>query len=247
MCRAVERNSIVNYARSLSPIVLSAFHEWTPGLDTRESMISIFSHIRDIPYSLVVPANNAKTPQEQILMAGKGSCGAKHYLLAEMFRTLNIPVVYATFPFLWNDPDLHYPPQLRNLAATLPVAHHLACRVQIGCSWVLVDATWDTPLAKAGFPVNGNWDGYSETKCAVKPLKSPVRTAFCRTATNEPCRGKDEAALKPVDGEKNHWVEKDRDRYYTEKVALRSSDEREHVRSFSREFSDWLEAVRMSM
>ena len=247
MCRAVERNSIVNYARSLSPIVLSAFHEWTHGLDTRESMISIFSHIRDIPYSLVVPENNAKTPQEQILMAGKGSCGAKHYLLAEMFRTLNIQVVYATFPFLWNDPDLHYPPQLRTLAATLPVAHHLACRVQIGCSWVLVDATWDLPLAKAGFPVNGNWDGYSETKCAVKPLKSPVRTAFCRTATNEPCRGTDEAALKPVDGEKNHWEEEDRDRYYTEKVALRSSDEREHVRSFSREFSDWLEAVRMSM
>jgi len=247
MCRAVERNSIVNDARSLSPIVLSAFHEWTHGLDTRESMISIFSHIRDIPYSLVVPATNAKTPQEQILMAGKGSCGAKHYLLAEMFRTLNIPVVYATFPFLWNDPDLHYPSQLRNLAATLPVAHHLACRIQIGCSWVLVDATWDTPLAKAGFPVNGNWDGYSETKCAVKPLKSPVRTAFCRTATNEPCRGKDEAALKPVDGEKNHWEEEDRDRYYTEEVSLRSSDEREHVRSFSREFSSWLETVRISV
>ncbi len=247
MCRAVERNSIVNYARSLSPIVLSAFHEWTHGLDTRESMISIFSHIRDIPYSLVVPVTNAKTPQEQILMAGKGSCGAKHYLLAEMFRTLNLSVVYATFPFIWNDPDLHYSPQLRKLAATLPIVHHLACRVQIGCSWVLVDATWDSPLAKAGFPVNGNWDGYSETKCAVKPLKSPVRTAFCRTATNEPCRGKDEAALKPVDGEKNHWEEEDRARYYSEKVSLRSSDEREHVRSFSREFSSWLETVRMSV
>jgi len=247
MCRAVERNSIVNYSRSLSPIVLSAFHEWTHGLDTRESMISIFSHIRDIPYSLIVPSIDAKTPQEQILIAGKGSCGAKHYLLAEMFRTLNLSVVYATFPFIWNDPDLHYPPQLRNLAATLPVAHHLACRVQIGCSWVLVDATWDSPLAKAGFPVNVNWDGYSETKCAVKPLKSPVRTAFCRTATNEPCRGKDEAALKPVDGEKNHWEEEGRDRYYTEKVSLRSSDEMERVRFFSREFSSWLETVRTSM
>lgn len=210
-------------------------------------MISIFTHIRDIPYSLVVPMNDSKTLQEQILIAGKGSCAAKHYLLAEMFGNLNLTVVFATFPFLWNDPDLHYPPQLRKLAATLPVAHHLACRVQIGCSWILVDGTWDCPLAKAGFPVNGNWDGYSETKCAVKPLKSPVRTAFCRTATNEPCRGKDEAALKPVDGEKNHWDEVGRARYNSEKTALRTSDEVERIRLFSREFSSWLETVRTSL
>lgn len=161
-----------------------------------------------------------------------------------MFRNMDLTVIYATFPFLWNDPDLHYPPQLRKLAATLPVAHHLACRVQIRGRWVLVDATWDLPLAKAGFPVNGHWDGYSATKCAVKSLKSPVRTAFCRTATNEPCRGKDEAAISPVDGEKNHWQEEDRARYYTEKISLRSSDEVERIRQFGREFSSWLEVVR---
>jgi hypothetical protein len=234
----------VNSVRSLPPLVQSAFHEWTYGLDTRESMCSIFSHIRDIPYSLVVPVNDAKTPQDQILVAGKGSCGAKHYLLADMFRNLKLTVVFATFPFLWNDPDLQYPPQLRTLAATLPVVHHLACRVQIGGRWVLVDATWDLPLAKAGFPVNGRWDGYSATKCAVKPLKSPVRTAFCRTVTNEPCRGKDEAAFNPVDGEKDHWEEEERDRYYSERVSLRSSGDVERTRQFSREFSSWLETVR---
>jgi hypothetical protein len=164
-----------------------------------------------------------------------------------MFRNLKLTVVFATFPFLWNDPDLHYPPQLRTLSAMLPVAHHLACRVQTGCSWILVDATWDLPLAKAGFTVNGNWDGYSDTKCAVKPLKSPVRTAFCHTATNEPCRGKDEAALMPVDGEKNHWEEEDRARYYYGKISLRSSDEVERIRLFGKEFSSWLETVRMSL
>jgi hypothetical protein len=209
-------------------------------------MRSIFSHIRDIPYSLVVPMNPEKTLQEQILKAGEGSCADKHYLLAEMFRMLNLTVVYATFPFLWNDPDLHYPPDLRKLAATLPVTHHLACRVQVGCSWILVDATWDIPLAKAGFPVNDHWDGYSATKCAVKSLKSPVRTAFCRTATNEPCRGKNETALKPVDGEKNHWEEADRTRYYSGKVSLCSSYQLEHIRQFGREFSSWLETVRTS-
>ena len=239
-------DSIVQGNQPLSPVIMSAFHAWTDGLDTRESMISIFSHIRDIPYSLVVPATIAKSPQEEILLAGTGSCAAKHYLLADMFRHLDLNVVYATFPFLWNDPDINYPPELRKLAATLPVAHHLACRVQIGSSWVLVDATWDLPLAKAGFPVNEHWDGHAETKCAVKPQKSPVRTAFCRTATSEPCRGKDEAALGPVDGEKNHRDEADRARYYNRKISLRSTDEVERIRQFNREFSSWLETVRTS-
>ncbi|MEI7857465.1 MAG: transglutaminase domain-containing protein [Methanomicrobiales archaeon] len=242
-----EDTIIVQGSQPVSPLVLSTFHAWTLGLDTRESMCSIFSHIRDIPYSLVMPLSDSKTPQEQILLAGKGSCGAKHYLLAEMFRLLNIPVVYATFPFLWNNPDLDYPPYLRKLAATLPVAHHLACRVQIGCSWIRVDATWDLPLVKAGFPVNEDWDGHSKTKCAVDPLKSPVRTAFCRTATNEPCRDKDETVLNPVDGEKNHWEEDSRDRYYSGKISLRSSEEIMRVRQFSREFSSWLETVRTSV
>ncbi len=236
----------LNGEPEVTSLVKDSFAEWTHGLDTRGSMCSIFSHIRDIPYSLVVPVNNEKTLQEQILVTGKGSCAAKHYLLAEMFRMLNLTVVYATFPLLWNDPDIHYPPDLRKLAATLPVAHHLACRVQVGCSWILVDATWDLPLAKAGFPVNEHWDGYSATRCAVKSLKSPVRTAFCRTSTNEPCRGMDEAALMPVDGEKNHWDEEGRARYYSDRVSLRSPDEAECIRQFGWKFSSWLETVRMS-
>lgn len=235
---------IVQGTSPTSPLVRSAFHTWTRGLNTRESIISIFSHIRDIPYSLVVPVTGAKNPQEEMLIAGTGSCSAKHYLLADMFRNLNLNVVYATFPFLWNDPDLHYPPQLRNLAATLPVAHHLACRVQIGCRWVLVDATWDLPLAKAGFPVNDNWDGYSETQCAVKSLKSPVRTAFCHSATSEPCCSEGEAGVSPEDGEKNHWEEADRTRYYARKLSVRSPEEVERIRRFNREFSSWLVTVR---
>jgi hypothetical protein len=207
-------------------------------------MCSIFSRIRDIPYSLVVPMTHEKTLQEQILTAGKGSCAAKHYLLAEMFRYLDIPVEYTTFPFLWNDPDLHYPQDLRKLAATLPVAYHLACLVQMGSRWILVDATWDLPLAKAGFPVNEYWDGNSETKCAVKPLKSPVQAAFCRTATNELGRMKDEEARKPVDSGKNLPKEKDRVRYSPETVSPRSFEKTERIRLFSREFSRWLETVR---
>jgi hypothetical protein len=86
------------------------------------------------------------------------------------------------------------------MATTLPVAHHLACRVRINDRWVLVDATWDQRLKRAGFPVNEYWDGWADTHCPVKPLLSAVRTAFCRTATNEPCRDRREQELNPLDG-----------------------------------------------
>nr|WP_321350185.1 hypothetical protein [uncultured Methanoregula sp.] len=225
-------------------LVASAFKEWTHGLDTHQSMISIFEHIRDIPYSLAVPRGDLLSGPEEMLRIGRGYCGPKHYLLADMYRRLNLNVVYATIAFSWNDPDIRYPPGLRELAAIVPVSHHLACRVQIGCRWVFVDATWDRPLARAGFPVNEHWDGRSDTRCAVKPLRSPVRTAFCRTLKNEPCRTGDEAELSPVDGEKDHWDAKDQSRYYHNKISVRTPDERERIARFFQEFDAWLELVR---
>jgi len=220
------------------------FTEWTRGLDTRESMISIFSHIRDIPYSFVVSVPDPITSPQQLLVAGKGSCGPKHHLLAEMYRKLNLSVVFATIAFSWNDPDLSYPPELRKKAVRLPVAYHLACRVQIGCRWILVDATWDLPLGRAGFPVNDHWDGYSETRCAVKPLKSPMLTAFCHPRKNEPCRANGEPELCPTDGEKDHWDGEDQARYYREMFAVRTPDEVEQIGQFYRDFESWLDDVR---
>jgi hypothetical protein len=228
----------------MTSLVNATFTAWTYGLDSRESMIAIFSHIRDLPYSLVGPGSDPKTSMEQLLITGKGSCGPKHYLLSEMFRKLNLSVVFATIAFSWDDPDLHYPLELRELAARLPIAHHLACRVQVGCRWILVDATWDSPLSKAGFPVNDHWDGYSETRCAVKPLKSPVREVICNNTTNEPYRAKGEAGLCPVDEEKDHWVAEDRARYYREKVAVRTPEERKQIEKFYHDFDEWLVEVR---
>jgi hypothetical protein len=228
----------------MTSIVNTTFAEWTDGLDTRESMISIFSHIRDIPYSLMAPGHDHITSAEQLLISGKGSCGPKHYLLAEMFRKLNLSIVFATIAFSWNDPDLHYPPRLREMAARLPIAHHLACRVQVGCRWILVDATWDCPLSKAGFPVNDHWDGYSETKCAVKPLNFPLRGILYTNTPVEPCREKDTAVLSHFDEEKVHWVAADREQYYREKVSVRTPEERNQIVKFYHDFDAWLVEVR---
>jgi hypothetical protein len=225
-------------------LVDKKFHDWTHDLDTRESMVSIFEHIRDIPYYLNAPMPDPEKSPEQLLVEGKGSCGPKHYLLAEMYRKLNLSIVYATIAFSWNDPDLRYPPELRKQAALLPIAHHLACRLQIGCRWILVDATWDSPLAKAGFPVNDHWDGYSETRCAVKPLRSLVQTTFGNTLKSETCQVKGDVELCEADAEKNHWNVVDRARYYREKVAVRTPDEVERIKQFNRDFDAWLVDVR---
>ena len=225
-------------------LVDKKFREWTAGHKGKNVVISVFEHIRDIPYSLEVPMTDPDTAPEQILLLGKGYCGPKHYLMAEMYRRLGYEVVYATFPFLWNDPDLLYPPALRQLATGLPVAHHLACRVRIDDRWVLVDATWDPPLVWGGFPVNEHWDGRADTICAVKPLQSAVRTAFCRTSTNELCRERTEPDFNPCDGEQDHRDAGDNVRYYRRKTGMRTPEEIERIRRFYQEFDVWLQEVR---
>ena len=223
----------------MSTLVDKIFGEWTEGLDVSEGIISVFEHIRDIPYSLAVPMTDPDTAPEQILSLGKGYCGPKHYLLAEMFRRFDYEVAYAIFPFLWNDPDLLYSPELRELATGLPVAHHLACRVRINNRWVLVDATWDLPLARGGFPVNEHWDGLADTLCAVKPLQSPIRTA-----TNQPFRNRREQDLNPIDGEEDYSDAGAHARYYRGKTRMRTTDEVERIRRFYLQFDEWLEKIR---
>jgi hypothetical protein len=228
----------------MSTLVDEKFQEWTVGLDIKDALISVFEHIRDIPYSLAVPMTDPNTAPEQILSLGTGYCGPKHYLLAKMYHRMGYEVVYATFPFLWNDPDLQYPQELRQLAPGLPVAYHLACRVRINNRWVLVDATWDRPLKRAGFPVNECWDGQADTLCAVKSLQSAVRTAFCRTATNKPYRNGREQDPNPCNGEQDHGDVDAHTRYYRGKTGIRTADEIERIRRFNRKFDAWLQDLR---
>ena len=221
-----------------------AFDEWTCGLDSLKSRISIFEHIRDMPYSIQISMSDPKTAPEQILSYGKGYCGPKHYLLAAMFRRLDLEVVYASFPFLWDDPAIRYPPELRRLAAGMPMAYHLACRARLNGRWVLVDATWDPPLARGGYPVNASWDGISDTTCAVTPLPSPVRTAYCRSLTNEPCHERPDIGFTPRDGEENHLDEDGHARYYHRKTGRGIPEEIEGIARFYSAFEAWLESLR---
>ena len=67
-----------------------------------------------------------------------------------------------------------YPGKLRKLVNNLPVMPHIALKAYINGTWVLLDATWDPPLKKVGFPVNENWDGISDMLNAVPLLEEVI-------------------------------------------------------------------------
>ncbi|MFA5164310.1 MAG: hypothetical protein WC481_01930 [Candidatus Omnitrophota bacterium] len=139
-------------------------------MDGKEARIAAFRRIRDIPYAIVPAMRDPATGPGMMLRENRGSCNPKHVLLAEELRKLGLKVRYANYAFYWDDPAVKYPPELRALTKKMPAGNHLAVKAFIGGKWVLVDATWDLPLEKAGFPVNADWDGVSDTKNAVTPL-----------------------------------------------------------------------------
>lgn len=97
----------------------------------------------------------------------RGWCGPKHLLLLRMFHLLGLRVRFVTIPFRWQDQPVRYPPVLRETILSLPPSTHLCCSVNIDGTWRILDATWDIPLKNAGFPVNEEWDGFSNTLPAV--------------------------------------------------------------------------------
>ena len=157
-----------------SDIVQKAFTEWTKGLGDGDARISIFSQIRDIPYAVIPEISNPVDGPQGLLKRMRGSCAPKHFLLGRMFETLQIPIQYVSYPFSWNIKSVAYSPELRKLAEGVPIGYHLACKARIENQWVVLDATWDRPLARVGFPINESWDGANDTKLAVEPLDEMV-------------------------------------------------------------------------
>jgi hypothetical protein len=104
------------------------------------------------------------------------------------------------------------------LADGMPNGYHLACKAYINGGWILVDATWDLPLKKLGFPVNESWDGVSDTLNAVKP---------------------EQEIIHENDGERLEYIRKRGWRLLTEKEKALS------LRFFD-ELNEWLQGARGS-
>ena len=147
------------------------FAEWTGKLTPIQARINIFERIRDIPYT-IIPEIIDYRRYTDILRIGKGSCSPKHFLLCEMYRRLGLNVLYVVYPHQWQEEEnlpLERVAKLREIARSLPISHHVACKVEIEGKLVLVDATLDAPLLKADFPVNIDWDGKSDTVLPITP------------------------------------------------------------------------------
>ncbi|MFC1894194.1 hypothetical protein ACFLYR_09335, partial [Chloroflexota bacterium] len=134
----------------MAGILDEKFTHWTHGKNPAQARLSIYQKVRDIPYA-VIPELNDTEKYIEIFKYGKGSCMPKHFLLCNMFQRLGMMVLYAVFPFRWDDVRIDYPANLRN--------YHLACRVDINGKLALVDATLDLALEELGLPVNIAWDG----------------------------------------------------------------------------------------
>ncbi|MFA5094376.1 MAG: hypothetical protein WC512_03955 [Candidatus Omnitrophota bacterium] len=148
-------------------IVEKKFAEWTKGLGPKEARIAVYTHIRDIPYKLIAALRDPKIGPAGLLEGNGGSCNPKHVLLGSYLSRLGLDVKYANYRFNWDEPSVKYLPELRALAQKIPLGNHLAVKALIDGRWVLVDATYDLPLRKAGFTVTETWDGESGTKNAV--------------------------------------------------------------------------------
>jgi len=197
------------------PTIIERFEAWTKGLNPREARISIFTHIRDIPYYLVPQIDDPRRWAGSILKNNKGSCSPKHYLLGLLFEKLGIKISYVTYPFRWSGQGIKYPPELKKLAAGSPIGYHVACKAYLKNRWVLVDATWDTALKKRGFPINDGWDGVSDTLNAVIPLEELVHKTLDERLT-----------------------------YVAGKKALWTPEERASYAKFIEEFNRWAETLR---
>ncbi|OGX29654.1 MAG: hypothetical protein A3F87_01650 [Omnitrophica WOR_2 bacterium RIFCSPLOWO2_12_FULL_51_24] len=155
-------------------LVDEKFVHWTRDLAPKEARIAIFEHVRDIPYAIIPKLRDPAAGPPGLIEGNNGSCQPKHYLIAQLFAKLNIPTRLVTYVFRWGDSEIKYPADLKNIISRLPVSYHLACKADINGNWALVDATWDLPLKKVGFPVNEKWDGERETINAVNPIKEII-------------------------------------------------------------------------
>ena len=152
----------------MTEIIEEKFNEWTQGKSAVGARVSIYERVRDIPYA-VIPELIDSEGYVEILRLKKGSCTPKHFLLCAMYQRLGMAVLYAVYPFRWDEVEIDYPPKIRRLAKVMPTSHHLACKVDIDGRLVLVDATLDLALGKVGLPVNKEWDGKRDTLLPMKP------------------------------------------------------------------------------
>ncbi len=207
-------------------IIAKKLIEWTKDLNPKGSRIAIFEHIRDIPYAIVAGLGHPIQGPAKMLTHNRGYCEPKHILMYKLYRRLGISVRYVTYPFSWNAQDINYPCELKKLVEGMPIGYHLACKAKINGAWILVDATWDLPLKRLGFPVNKSWDGDRNTSNAVKPEDEIIhknereRTRYIRARRWGLLTEKEKVSSRRFFNELNKWLQEARNSQTTSKDEI---------------------------
>jgi len=116
----------------------------------------IFSYIRETEYLVRVKRVEPGQDLEWYLDHKKGSCFPKHSILGLAFEQEGIQIQYVNYSFLWQDLKVDYPAKLKTLAGHAGTTEHPAIKAFIAGKYRLIDATWDSPLERAGFHINRN-------------------------------------------------------------------------------------------
>lgn len=120
--------------------------------NTLTSRITAFDEIRDLPYYIA-------TNGEQDCC-----CSTKAVRLGERLRGLGMEVRQRLCWFRWE--ELGLPREVLEIEhEEMPSHQFLEVLIPETGKWVMVDPTWDSKLGKI-LPIN-NWDGLSDTPCAV--------------------------------------------------------------------------------
>ncbi len=138
-------------------------HRWAAGLPLNEQTVKLFEKVRDIPYGNI----GSRDPQD-VYDKNKGTCSGKHELLKELYKELGVEVKNFVAVHKFNDLKSDFPKDIKEILDKTEIRDpHNFLKIKVNGKWLTVDATWDKPLKKLGFPVTENWDGKSDTKLCV--------------------------------------------------------------------------------
>jgi len=132
-----------------------------------KKLFGLFKRVQNVPYFLFRHRDSKK-----LFSLNKGGCAEKAIWLGNKLKEMDIPVKYYRIEFKWE--ELPIPKEIikiKKKGSEHHLAHHLALKAKVNNKWIWIDPTWDPGLEKGGFPVSKNWNGKTNTKLAVKPLK----------------------------------------------------------------------------
>jgi transglutaminase-like putative cysteine protease len=147
------------------------------GLTARDQRIAAFKIVQEVPYKLTAWTGNP----DSLFAIDRGDCRHKSAALIQLMRAWKVDARPVQVPFNWADLPI---PQsvLQPLAETR--GFHDTVEVNVDGKMILVDATWDLALGKAGFPVLANWNGVEPTPAITPRAKVILREGDIKAGTD---------------------------------------------------------------